>query len=110
MPVKNAVLRGDTKLIDELGNECDEPNTPKIYMGAYVNETTGELTESAVSFYTDFLKSPNVNFIVKGNNRYKRIAYYDKDKKYIAGTNSTDKYNGYFRPHQTLTRPENAAY
>ena len=108
--VRSAILIGDTKLIDELGNECDEPNTPKIHMGAYVNETTGELVESAVSFYTDFLKSPNVNFMIKGNSRYKRVAYYDKDKKYITGANSADQYNGVFRPHDIVIRPENAVY
>ena len=108
--VRSAILIGDTKLIDELGNECDEPNTPKIHMGAYVNETTGELVASAVSFYTDFLKSPNVNFMIKGNSRYKRVAYYDKDKKYITGANSADQYNGVFRPHDIVIRPENAVY
>ena len=108
--VKNAVLKGGTKLIDELGNECDEPNTPKVHMGAYIDTDTGELIESSVSFYTDFLKSPNINFTVKGNNRYKRIVYYDKDKKYIAGANSVDRYNGDFNPQYSLTRPENTVY
>ena len=31
--VKSAILKGNTLLVDELGNECEIPNSPKITLG-----------------------------------------------------------------------------
>lgn len=83
--VKSAILTGQTLLVDELGNECEIPNSPKITIGAWINTNTGVETASVTSFNTGFLKCPTVTFVVKGNNKYKRIVFYDENKTFISG-------------------------
>ena len=84
-PVKSAILKGQTKIIDELGNECQSINSPKAIIGAWINTSTGEEVSSTTSFRTTFLKCPKITFVIKGNNKYRRIIYYDKNKSYISG-------------------------
>ena len=85
--VKSAILKGQTKVIDELGNECESPNIPRITIGAWIDTTNGIETASERSFNTTFLKCPTVGFVVKGNNKYKRIIFYDRNKRFIGGIN-----------------------
>ena len=82
---KSAILKGQTKILDDLGNECSSINSPSVTTGAYINTTNGGIVPSTVSFYTGFLKCPTVDFHVKGDNRYKRVSFYDKNKVFISG-------------------------
>ena len=86
---KSAILKGQTKILDNLGNECSSINTPSVIAGGYINATTGKVESSTVSFYTGFLECPTVDFHVKGDNRYKRISFYDENKVFIRGIDKT---------------------
>ena len=108
-PVKSAILKGNTLLVDELGNECEIPNSPKITLGAWINTVTGVETASVTSFNTGFLKCPTVTFIVKGNNKYKRIVFYDKNKKFISGIDKQVGDNSNITINSTQI-PSNAFY
>ena len=87
-PVKSAILKGNTKLVDEMGNICDELNTPNTIRGAYISEDTGQEILAEASFNTSFIKCPTVSFSVIGENRYKRVIFFDKNKEFILGLNS----------------------
>ena len=106
---KSAILSGQTKLMDELGNECDHPNRPNAVRGAYINASTGEETLSDTSCRTTYIKAPHETFKIRGKNRWKKLAFYDVSKQLIKtldpALNSYDDYvvNG------TLI-PSNAEY
>ena len=106
---KSAILKGNTLLVDELGNECEIPNSPKITLGAWINTVTGVETASVTSFNTGFLKCQTVTFIVKGNNKYKRIVFYDKNKKFISGIDKQVGDNSNITINSTQI-PSNAFY
>ena len=82
---KTAILKGQTKILDDLGNEWSSNNSPSVITGAYIDTTNGNFVTSSVSFYTGFLECPAVDFHIKGDNRYKRISFYDKNKVFIGG-------------------------
>ena len=106
---RSAILSGNTLLVDELGNECEIPNSPKITMGAWINTDTGVETASVTSFNTGFLKCPTVPFIVKGNNKYKRIVFYDVNKTFISGIDTKIPNNSDITIDSTKI-PSNAFY
>ena len=93
---ESAILSGQTKLMDELGNECDHPNRPNAVMGAYINASTGEETLSDTSCRTTYIKAPHETFKIRGKNRWKKLAFYDVNKQLIKtldpALNSYDDY------------------
>lgn len=91
--VKSAILKGQTKIMDELGNECESPNIPGVTMGGYIDPNNGEVVASEVSFYTTFLKCPSVSFVIKGDNKYKRIIFYGKNKTFLKAIKNMDTTN-----------------
>lgn len=76
---------------DVFGNTWITKNSPSTTLGHYINETNGQLGTSTVgvSFYThDYLPIPKVSFKVRGQNRYKRVVFYDSNKVFVKGFNS----------------------
>lgn len=79
-PIRSAILKGQTRLVDELGNECDYPNKPKATIGAYINPSNGEEIPSDSSCRTTYVKAPKQSFKIRGKNRWKKLAFYDINK------------------------------
>ena len=108
-PIKNAILIGNTLILDELGNKCEAPDIPSVTMGAYIDVTNGTETKSATSFITTFLKYPTGSFVVKGDNKYKKIGFYDENKTFLKGVDAGVNNNRPIEiPYSNI--PSNAVY
>lgn len=89
-PVKRAILKGSTKLLDEVGNECSPgDDRPNVTFGAYINPKDGKEVASTSSFRTPYIKAPTQTFKVRGKNRWKKIAFYRADKVFLKGIDSS---------------------
>ena len=107
-PVKSAILKGNTKIYDNLNNEVDVVNCPKTIFGYYLNVSTGEPVTSSSSYITEyFIECPSVKFKIHGDNRYKRIAFYDENKTFIKGQDWSATSNS---EQSVSSIPSNAKY
>lgn len=106
---KSAILKGQTKLMDELGNECDHPNRPNAVIGAYISASTGEEVLENTSCRTTYIKAPHETFKIRGKNRWKKLAFYDVNKQLIKTLDpALNSYDDYV-VNSTLI-PSNAEY
>ena len=82
-------------------------------IGSYIDNGTEKF--SVNSFRTDYIEVPNDLFIVINPNRYKRINYYDENKKhirqiYIDTTDNMKVFNNLYSENNNLIIPSNAKY
>ena len=106
---KSAILSGKTKLLDSLNNEVNEPNYPNIIQGYYIDVSTGKIMSASSSCITEhFIECPNIPFKIRGDNRYKRIVFYDENKTFISGKEWTAHANADQPVASSI--PENAKY
>lgn len=106
---KSAILSGKTKLLDSLNNEVNEPNYPNILHGHYFEVSTGQLVQVSTSCITEhFIECPKTPFKIRGDNRYKRVVFYDENKTFISGKEWTAQANADQPVDSSI--PENAKY